>query len=212
VTFGAASATDAVGVVSVSYSQASNTTFPIGTTTVTITARDAANNAGTASFTVTVTPLTRVQSWREQYFGTTANTGNAADSADADGDGITNLMEFAFGTDPTSPTSGAPALQYAGTFAGGGTITGTGQPITMFEVNANGVDFRALFVRRADYASAGLTYVVQFSADLNSWTASAVAPTVLADDGTLQIVSVPYVPFVQGKKARFFRVQVSIAP
>ena len=212
VSYSSASASDAVGVVSFAYSPVNGTTFAIGTTTVTVTARDAANNAGTANFTVTVTPLTRVQSWREQYFGTTANAGSAADSADADGDGITNLMEFGFGTDPTSPASGAPPLQYAGTFAGGGTIAGTGQPIMKFETTVTGVDFRALFVRRVDFAAAGLTYTVQFSADLNSWTSSAAAPTVLADDGTFQIVSVPYLPFVHGKKARFFRVQVSIAP
>ena len=96
VTFGAASATDAVGVVSVTYSQASNTTFPIGTTTVTITARDAANNVGIGSFNVTVTPLTPLQIWREQNFGTTADTGNAANMADPYGTGIRNLSVFGF--------------------------------------------------------------------------------------------------------------------
>jgi hypothetical protein len=54
VTYPAASATDAVGVTSLTYSQDSGTTFPIGATTVTITAKDAANNTGTGTFTVTV--------------------------------------------------------------------------------------------------------------------------------------------------------------
>ena len=212
VSYSSASASDAVGVVSFSYSPASGTVFPIGTTTVTATARDAANNAGTGSFTVTVTPLTPVQSWREQYFGTTANTGNAADSADADGDGITNVMEFAFGTDPTNGASGPAALQYSGTFGGGGSIALVGQPVTMFESAGSGIDFRALFVRRANYATVGLTYTVEFSADLTTWAASSTTPTALATDGTLQIVSVPYVLFVGGKKARFFRVRVMLAP
>ena len=54
VTYAGASATDAVGVASYTYSQNSGTLFPIGTTTVTITATDAAGNSGYGSFTVTV--------------------------------------------------------------------------------------------------------------------------------------------------------------
>ena len=212
VSYSSASAADAVGVVSLTYSQASGSTFPVGTTTVTVTAKDAANNAGTATFTVTVTPLTTAENWRYAKFGTAANTGNTADNGDFDNDGIVNLLEFAFGTDPTSNTNGVSVLQYTGTFAGGGAIAATGQPITMLEPTANGVDFRALFVRRKDYAAAGLTYTPQFSATLATWVNSAAVPTVLADDGTHQIVSVPYPPFVGGKKARFFRISVSIAP
>ena len=55
VSYAAASASDDVGVTSITYSQNSGTLFPIGVTTVTITAKDAANNAGTGTFTVTVT-------------------------------------------------------------------------------------------------------------------------------------------------------------
>jgi hypothetical protein len=47
-------ATDAVSAVSVVCSPASGSVFPIGTTTVTCTARDAALNASTKSFTVTL--------------------------------------------------------------------------------------------------------------------------------------------------------------
>ncbi|MGB8170566.1 MAG: HYR domain-containing protein, partial [Chthoniobacteraceae bacterium] len=54
VNFPAASATDAVGVTSLTYSQASGTTFPIGTTVVTATARDLAQHATSATFRVTV--------------------------------------------------------------------------------------------------------------------------------------------------------------
>ena len=54
VTYAAGSATDAVGVTSITYSQNSGTTFPIGLTTVTISAKDAANNTGTTTFNVRV--------------------------------------------------------------------------------------------------------------------------------------------------------------
>lgn len=51
-------AQDAVGVTSLTTSVASGATFPIGTTTVTVTARDAAGNATSGSFTVTVRDTT----------------------------------------------------------------------------------------------------------------------------------------------------------
>jgi hypothetical protein len=56
VTYPAATATDAVGVVSLTYSQASGTLFPVGTTKVTVTAKDAAGNTATGTFDVVVTP------------------------------------------------------------------------------------------------------------------------------------------------------------
>ncbi len=146
--------------------------------------------------------------WQVQYFG--VDNPNAAPGIDFNHNGITNLLEFAFGTNPL--TSTAAPLLYNGTLAGGGTFTATGQPTLLFESIPTGVDFRALFVRRNDYATYGLTYSVQFSPDLSIWTPSAALPTVLADDGTHQIVSVPFPGFLNGKKARFFRVQVTIFP
>jgi formylglycine-generating enzyme required for sulfatase activity len=54
VTFGGASATDSVGTATVTYSPASGSTFPLGTTTVTVTATDSVGNTSTGTFTVTV--------------------------------------------------------------------------------------------------------------------------------------------------------------
>src|SRR5207247_2280690 len=50
----AATATDAVSTPTITYSQAPGTTFVLGTSTVTMTARDAAGNTTTAAFRVTV--------------------------------------------------------------------------------------------------------------------------------------------------------------
>ena len=209
VNYGVATATDAVTASpAITYSKASNTLFAPGTTTVTVTATDAAGNAGTATFTVTVTPLTPAENWRYANFGTAANTGAAAGTADADGDGKTNAVELAFGTDPNNAGSGPGALTFTGTFAGGGTIGQRGQPI----VRAEGTDRRALFMRRIDYAAAGLTYAVEFTGDLTTWEASTETPVTLASDGVYEIVSVPYPSFVSGKEARYFRVRVTLAP
>jgi methionine-rich copper-binding protein CopC len=92
----------------------SGTTFsiPVSATPGTVTcqvnasaAQDAATNNNTASNIASVTLLTAQQSWRLQYFGTTDNTGSAADTADPDGDGCNNLLEYVAGLDPTNPSS-----------------------------------------------------------------------------------------------------------
>src|ERR1019366_6293612 len=50
-------------------------------------------------------PPATIAQWRAVYFGTTNNLGGAADNADPDGDGIPNLLEYAFGLAPTTPDS-----------------------------------------------------------------------------------------------------------
>ena len=122
--------------------------------------------------------------------------------------GGANLQAFAFGLTPGSSSG----LVYGGTFAGGVTTVTPGMPITALEPTTNGVDFRSLFTRRRDYIVAGLTYTPQFSADLVNWVNSTATPTVLADDGVNQIVSVPFPANVGKKKARFFRVSISTTP
>jgi autotransporter-associated beta strand protein len=55
--------------------------------------------------TLNATVMTQQESWRLANFGTTANSGNAADGADPDGDGLTNAQEYAAGTNPNSAAS-----------------------------------------------------------------------------------------------------------
>lgn len=131
------------------------------------------------------------------------NRNSASDATtDSDGDGATNLVEFAFGTNPG--TGDNSTLEVSG-----GTITKRGAPVVTVSNIENGVDFRAAFCRRKDQSAAGLTYTVQFSADLLTWQSSTVTPTVVADDGTYEVVTVRYPFFINGQKARFFRVSVN---
>lgn len=141
-------------------------------------------------------------SWQTQHFG--ANNPNAGPNANPDGDGYSNLIEFAFGTDPTSSGSGAASIAWSG-----GILTQHGQPVANAQNITGGVNFRAVFCRRKDYASAGLIYRVQFSGDLTTWQTSTATPSLLASDSEIDAVSVPYPFFVGGKKARFFRVTVT---
>ena len=126
----------------------------------------------------------------------------AAPNADADGDGKNNILEYAFGTDIMAADSGVLTLS-------GPAVVQRGLPATWAQNIGNAVDFRAIFGRRKDYAAAGLTFTVQFSADLVTWRDSTVIPTVIASDTVIDAVSVPYPLFINGRKARFFRVQVS---
>lgn len=100
--------------------------------------------------TVTLQIATLLQGWRQTHFGTTSSTGNASDSFDADGDGFSNLAEYALGTTPVAATS-RPTLPLA--------ITG----------NGTGRFLQITFNRIADPS---LTYRVEASNSLitGSWS------------------------------------------
>jgi uncharacterized repeat protein (TIGR01451 family) len=62
-----------------------------------------ANN--TASDPTTIVPLTPVEGWRLLWFGTTTNSGAAADTAVATSDGMANLLKYALGLNPLVATN-----------------------------------------------------------------------------------------------------------
>jgi autotransporter-associated beta strand protein len=123
---------------------------------------------------------------------------------DQDTDGLNNLKEYAFGTHPTVNSVGP--ITYAS-----GLVTSTGQPVI---VQDGGVWY-AVFGRRVNYADAGLTYTVEFTNNLvgTSWEATATAPTVVATDGTIDAVRVPFPNFIDSPsgpvKPNFFRVVIT---
>jgi hypothetical protein len=137
--------------------------------------------------------------WQVAYFG--EENEDAGPTNDTDSDGLNHLQEFAFGTDPTQSDAG-PVTWSGALFGQGGT------PTPFVTTTASSFSFRAVFARRRDHVAAGLSYTVEFSGDLSTWRASTATPTLLAQNGEIQAVSVPYPFFVNGKKARFFRVKV----
>jgi hypothetical protein len=56
-----------------------------------------------------VSTLTPIESWRLAWFGTTNNSGNAADSYVNTSDGMPNLIKYALGLNPLTPAT-APAV------------------------------------------------------------------------------------------------------
>ncbi len=169
---------------------------------------DTASNPKRLLLTVSANPYL---AWAQQSFThpftLTAPTNNP------DHDPLNNLLEFAFGSDPT--IAGA-TLRYSP----GGAVTSGGPPITMNFSEGGGDDFRAIFTRRKDHIAVGLSYSVQFSADLVHWVTSTTTPTILSGSGSanpahIEAVSVSYpllipVPGGGEKKPTFFRVTVAM--
>ena len=192
VSFGDASAVDTTATFSTA-----------GTYVLSLTAQDA---IASVSDELTITALTDTpyNLWTLGNFNQTFTATNPA--LNTDGDAFNNLQEFAFGTDPTSPVLNP--LAYV---ANGNTTAGA--PL----LEKVGSIYRAVFVRRKDYVSAGLTYTVWFSADLAAWQNSVITPTTLSGTNSdpVETVSIDFpatVPLDAGGTAapRFFRVGVSM--
>jgi len=148
--------------------------------------------------------LTPYQQWAQTNITAIQPLADATSGGDPDGDGIKNVNEFAFDTVPLSGASGPGAIAYSGA-----TVTAHGQPIL---VAGN----TAVFGRRLTAVTDGLTYTLQFSADLVNWATSATTPTQIATDATIEAVSVTYpgtitTPGGGTQVPRFFRVLVSLA-
>src|SRR5439155_7233623 len=59
----------------------------------------------TAKDPTSITALAPIQAWRLQWFGTTANSGAAADSAINSSDAMPNLLKYALGLNPLVATN-----------------------------------------------------------------------------------------------------------
>jgi fibronectin type 3 domain-containing protein len=127
--------------------------------------------------------LTAVESWRLTKFNDSANTGSGADNADPDSDGITNLIEYATGTEPLTANA-APAL-VLGQAAGRLTVT---------------------FNRIADPL---ITYTVRGNNDLaNAWTETPVFTSTGTENvADTQVISDSVLISAQPK--RFLRLEIT---
>ena len=141
--------------------------------------RIAALNGGDSSsvVTTTITTWTNREEWRFTNFGTVANSGHAADSASPSGDGIQNLLKYALGLSATSRN------------VGGSLIT---------QMNAD-----RRFVLTFKRARTELTYTVEGSDDLKSWSVLAVNPGSVGEAVTVADAASTTAP------RRFLRLKVS---
>ncbi len=109
------------------------------------------------------TPMSAQQIWRQTYFGTWENTGNAADTATPQNDGISNLMKFALGMSPTVPGQLA------------------------FATNRSGNNFVFTYTRSKTAAQAGVGFAVKWSTTPNAppanWSSVGVVESAPQDLG-----------------------------
>ncbi len=164
--------------------------------------------------TVTAMPADPFDSWIALY----DVGGMTGIDDDHDGDGSSNLLEFAFGTNPAEADAGSLAWD-------GSTVT-PGNPVVQQSFpDGGGVDFTVRFIRRRDHGSPGsVSYAWRFSSDLTDWESSddspapgwLQAPTPLGtftgvDGVTYDLLELNY-PFWldSSKKARFFQVGVGL--
>ncbi len=141
----------------------------------------------TATNSVAVTvgnPLTAIQQWRLTHFGTTANTGNAADTFDANSDGEPNLLEFATGQNPNAAT------------------------LAQTSITKNGANLEFTYTRSIAAMGDGVSFTVEWSNTLavGSWSNGGVTEQLLIDNGTLQSVKAM---LPAGSSARFCRLRIS---
>jgi hypothetical protein len=92
-------------VANVADTSCSDTALEPGTAYYYVVAAINPVGSGPDSPETNATTYTEQQQWRAQYFGATANSGNAADGADPDGDGMINALEYEAGTHPLDPAS-----------------------------------------------------------------------------------------------------------
>jgi autotransporter-associated beta strand protein len=118
----------------------------------------ASNENGNTSRTLEVTVLTHLQSWRHTHFNTTTNTGDAADNADPDHDGLANLLEFATGYTPNTPN---------------GSIT---------YLTPSGLTLEFTYPRSHAAVTDGVQFIVEWSTLLSGdWSTSGVTQTAVPD-------------------------------
>ena len=138
----------------------------------------AAHGALNGSVGVTITGE-RLEAWRAAHFSVGEDGG---DDADFDGDGLTNLLEYALGTDPrTRNAAPVPALE--------------GDHLTLS------------FQRPR--ALPDVDYKAQVSSDLMTWT---TLPLEIVTDGETQTMRAVDTAPASGTVQRFMRLKVTPAP
>ena len=160
--------------------------------------------------------LSPLEAWRLAFFGSPDNSGAGANDNDANNNGLSNLLDFAYGFDPFGNSSASNDLEVNNP-GPNGEITQQGG-LTFWADPVSGEVFMR-YTRRADYASLGLLFIDEFSRNLETFEAATEAPEVIgtgAGDNGIAIEAVqlklPLVLPESGGKSRFGRNRVEFQP
>lgn len=125
--------------------------------------------------------LSPIQTWRMSHFGTSEDTGDAADAANPDFDTLNNLMEFALATDPAVFDSPYQSMLINGT---------------------------AMLVEYSRRKSTGYSIYAEWSPNLQPGSWDVVGITEESeDDGEFETMTVT-VPYAPGQGQKFIRIVV----
>jgi hypothetical protein len=131
--------------------------------------------------------LTPLQMWRANHFGNPSNVGVGADTAAPAGDGVPNLIKYALGLDPYA--TAAPSQLPTGSIQ-----PDSGQSYLTLTVNT--------VAREPD-----VTYAVEVSGDLQTWTSGPPFTVTLTNTAT-QVIVRDNTPFGNALM-RFIHLRVS---
>lgn len=177
----------------------SNQLIPLVVGPVTVRATQAGNGnflaAEPVDVVINITHTYLASSWRNQYFNVTqlADTSVSGHSADPDGDGLNNLLEYALNLDP---------------------LTAGSSPVVATRVTEGANEYLALSFRRR-LKEADIDYAPQISDSLDSWNEESGTPYLIEfgtainnNDGTETVQYRSSVPFGTSEK-EFIRLKVS---
>jgi alpha-tubulin suppressor-like RCC1 family protein len=163
-------------------------TAPLGAVAgnLTISTTDATTQTVALSGTVSATQTyTHQQLWRFANFGGYSSENSGADAADPDGDGLSNLLEYALGLDPNA----------SGTFPA--------------SLALNGANLEYTYSRSIAAKDNGVAYQIEWSdtLDVGSWSVETVTEQITSTEGALETVKAS-IPAGTGAK-RFLRLRVT---
>lgn len=108
--------------------------------------------------------LSALETWRQNYFSTTANAGQAANSYDGNFDGESNLLEFATGQSPLAASR------------------------VMTTLVKNGTTYDFTYTRNKAALASGLSFSVEYTESLTPANWTSVGSGTVITDGALQTV------------------------
>lgn len=147
-------------------------TFALGTVSADSLARPASAYGSFAlqhtatAVNLTWTPRPCIEQWRYTWFGVNNSIGNAADLADPNGDGESNLLEFATAQSPLAATRATPTLM------------------------KSGASLEFTYMRSVAALTDGAAFTVEWRDSLSTgaWSSAGVTEQTLSNDGTIQTV------------------------
>ena len=137
----------------------------------------------TANATVTVQVGSALESWRQTHFGTSSGTGQFANDADKDKDGLPNLVEYALGL---SPNTASP------------------WPLT---IRRDGALLKVGYSRLK--TATGVSCVIEWSDSLTgTWSSAGVSSAVITEDASRENVEATVSAGTAGR--RYLRLRAVI--